>query len=476
MRGLFVSFGGQGLRLAISAGQIVLLSRLLPPETWGVFQMTWAVLALIYNSRDLGIASAVVQRQDVTAGFLNAAFWMNCVSSVGLAALVALLGWPLAFIYREPGAMEVALKFAPMFLLSGVSTHFQAIMRREMHYVRLNVLLTIAQVVGTVGAILLALDGWGIDALIFMLAGQELVLFLLAPFFCHWRPGKPSFRGEWRRLASFGGDISLFRTFQNLAAGMDNIALGLFSNTATVGLYSRAMALFATPRRQVVIPFGQVVPTLLARLQGEPDAFARTTCRLLNTVAYAWFPYLALMAAVPGTALAVAVGPQWADAASLLPILALGELTRLHLLMVNTAEVQLGRARSLRNFGLVSSPLIAGALLLGAWQGLEAMVRAYAVVQVGVFILRLVQISGETPLRFGQVLKSLLNPLLFAVVLWGSFLLGGMLAEAHTAIVRLLAALGAGAVGALLFWLLWPPCREDVRALLRTLQLMRPRT
>ena len=473
VRGLLVSSGGQGVRLLIASGQVIVLSRLLSPEVFGLFGMTWAVLALIYNSRDLGIAAAVVQRPDASPQFLNAAFWLSLASGLLLAAVVALLGYPLSLVYGEPEVLEIAVKFAPLFLVSGVSAHFQAVMRREMRYMSLNVLLTIAQVIGTGGAIALAYAGWGVDSLIFMLMGQEIAAMLLAPLFCRWRPSRPSLAGEGRRLASFGGDLSIYRLLQNLAAGMDHIALGLFTSPEVVGLYNRASTLFATPRRQVLTPFGQVVPTLLSRLQDDADAFGRTACRLLNAVGYLWFPYLALLAAAPGTALQVVLGPQWSDAAALLPIIALGEVTRLHLLLLNMAETQLGRTRSLRNFGLVSGPIVAGALIAGASQGLETMVEAYAAAQVGVFVLRIIQVNRVTPLATGLVLRSLASPFLLGLLLLAAFKGAALLGAELQPVPRLGAVLLCGAAALLLYLLAWPAGRRDARMFVRTLGNLR---
>lgn len=473
VRGFFVSTGGQGLRLLIASGQIIVLSRLLSPDDFGLFSMTWAVLALLYNTRDMGIAAAVVQRPQATDAFLNAAFWMSAASGLALAAFTALIGLPLSWVYGEPQVFDVALKFTPLFLVGGISSYYQAVMRREMQYVRLNVLLTICQALGTGLAIWMAFAGWGIDSLIAMLVAQEVAAVAMVPLFSRWRPGLPSVRGEGKALMAFGGDLSVFRLLQNLAASMDSIALGLFWDKETVGLYNRASALFATPRRQLLTPFAQVAPTLLSRLQGDPAAFGRTACRLLNAVAYMWFPYLALLAAVPATTLHVVLGAQWLDAAPLLPLLALGELTRLHLMLLNTAETQLGRTRSLRNFGLLSAPLMIVVLVAGASAGLLWMARAYALAQLGVFVLRLIQIHGRTPLRIGDIGKSMAGPLVLGIILTGAFLGGAELAAGLSPILRLGAALVAGLAGLGAYLLLWPQGREDARLLWRLLGSLR---
>ncbi|MFA5257888.1 MAG: oligosaccharide flippase family protein, partial [Opitutales bacterium] len=226
IRGLLVSFGGQGLRLVISAGQIVVLSRLLAPELFGLFGMTWAVLALLYNCKDMGLASAVVQYEGGEDAFVDSAFWLSLFGGLSIATLVVVAGPLMAYVYGQPMVSEICLKLAPMFAIGGVTSHYQAIMRRRMEYVRLNVVMTIAQAVGTGGAVVLAMQGRGIDALVFQTLGQELTCLVLQPFFCPWRPKSFSFKAGFPELMSFGGNLSVFRLAQNIASTMDHFSLG----------------------------------------------------------------------------------------------------------------------------------------------------------------------------------------------------------------------------------------------------------
>lgn len=464
VRGLVASFGGQGLRLIISVGQLVVLSRLLPPELFGVFGMTWAVLSIVYNCKDLGLASALVQKEGAEEqGFLEAAFWLSLLGGLALAALVIVAGRLLAMAYAEPLVAETCLKLSPMFAIGGVTSHYQALMRRRMQFVRLNVLMTIAQVVGTGGAILLALAGRGLDALVFQTLGQELCCLVLQPLFCRWRPRSFRISAPGANLVSFGGNLSFFRIVQNISSMFDHLSLGLFTNPAVVGLYNRAQTLFATPRRQLVQPLGQVMPPILARLQGDGPAFAAACSRLFQGTGYFWFAFLALPLAVPGPTLALVLGGQWEGAALMLRILAIGELARIPLSLLNMAETQLGRVEQLRNFALWSGPLTGLALMGGAWAGAETgMSIGYAISQNLLLVIRVWQTGGDTPLGPWMFLRSMCGPMLLFLLLVPSFWFGGQLGASEEALVSFFSALGTGAL-IIMALALFPKVRRGVR-------------
>ncbi|HNX04182.1 MAG TPA: oligosaccharide flippase family protein, partial [Opitutales bacterium] len=356
IRGLFVSFGGQGLCLVIAVAQIAVISRMLPPELFGVFGMTWAVLSLLYNIKDLGFSTAVVQHIGDDQDYQDAAFWMALFGGAVMAVVVALLAPVMALVYGHGMVQEACLKLAPMFLVGGVTSHYQAILRRRLQYVRLNVATVVAQLVGTGGAILLALGGHGIDALVFQTLGQELTMLVILPPMSGWRPRSFSLARHGRQLFSFGGNLSVFRLVQNLSSTMDHVSLGLFTSPAVVGLYNRAQTLLSTPRRQLVLPLSQVLPTMLAQLQQEGAAFARASANIVSGSAFVWYAFLALIFAVPEPVLHFALGGQWGGAALIMQLLSIGEMARLPLMMINMAETQLGHAKSLRNFGLLSAP------------------------------------------------------------------------------------------------------------------------
>lgn len=457
VRGLVASFGGQGICLAVSAAQIVVVSRLVSPELFGLFGMTWAVLMLLYNIKDFGLSSAVVQNVRGDRPFQDAAFWLSLLCGICMAAAVVLVGPVLAAVYGHREVASICWKLAPLFVIGGMTSHYQAVMRRNLKYVRLNIVNVTAQIVGTGGAIALAASGRGIDALVFQTLGQELTFILLLPFVSGWRPGSFHFRAEAAYFLSFGGNLSVFRIVQNLASTMDHVSLGLFTSPAVVGLYNRAQTLLSTPRRQMVTPMGQVLPTLLARLQHDKEAFARASGNIVSASSLIWYSFLALIVAVPSQVLGIALGGQWAGAARLMQILAFGEMWRLPLTVVNMAETQLGHTGSLRNFGLVSAPLTAGALLFGAWlggveRGALYMAVAYAILQAGLLALRLFQIRNVTPLTPVRMGKALLGPLIFGICLAVIFRLGAWLSPWRGEVPELGCALFCGilAVGALL--------------------------
>src|SRR4051812_10616989 len=100
---------GAGWTTMASAGRQVLqlacvgvLARLLGPPAYGLMAMANVVLGFLVNFRDLGTASAVIQRPEVSDEMLSSLFWVNCGIGVILTGFVFVSGWPLAAFFHEP--------------------------------------------------------------------------------------------------------------------------------------------------------------------------------------------------------------------------------------------------------------------------------------------------------------------------------------------------------------------------------------
>ena len=77
VRSGLTTFGSQGAGVAIQLASMVVLARLLSPADYGVMAMVMAVTAFAGIFRDLGLSTAVIQRQSLTHEQSSTLFWIN---------------------------------------------------------------------------------------------------------------------------------------------------------------------------------------------------------------------------------------------------------------------------------------------------------------------------------------------------------------------------------------------------------------
>jgi O-antigen/teichoic acid export membrane protein len=82
-------------------GSFVVLARLLSPADFGTVACATLVVGFVAMLNELGLGAALIQRQDLRPGHLNAAFWSNVGIGATLWALLAVLAGPIAGFFHS---------------------------------------------------------------------------------------------------------------------------------------------------------------------------------------------------------------------------------------------------------------------------------------------------------------------------------------------------------------------------------------
>ena len=79
-----VTMVSQGVRFAIMLLGTAVLGRLLTPEDYGLIGSVAIVIGFVALFKDLGLASAIIQREELTQREVSTLFWLNLGFSVGV--------------------------------------------------------------------------------------------------------------------------------------------------------------------------------------------------------------------------------------------------------------------------------------------------------------------------------------------------------------------------------------------------------
>src|SRR5256885_374208 len=154
-RGGAVTIASQGIKFFTSMAATVVLARLLTPQDYGLIGMVAVVTGFISMFKDLGLSTATIQREKITADQISTLFWVNVGLSIAAMLLTAAIAPGVAWIYGEPRLMPITLGFAAGFLSGGLTVQHEALLRRLMRFSALATLEIISIMGGLVVAIAL---------------------------------------------------------------------------------------------------------------------------------------------------------------------------------------------------------------------------------------------------------------------------------------------------------------------------------
>jgi O-antigen/teichoic acid export membrane protein len=456
----------QATQFVLQIGAIAVLSRLLGPDAFGVVAMVATIGGLMQTLTDAGLGTATVQRAQITHGQVSNLFWVNAAIATLLAGALVALAPALAWFYREPRLIPVAVALAPMFLLNGLAVQHIALLRRQMRY---NVLAAIP-IVSTLAGVLLAIVMARLNASYWSLVGMQLTTSLfacvLAWLLTEWRPQLPARGRGTGPLVSFGLKLAFGNSIWTLAKSADGVLVGRVWGVDALGLYSRGGTLMLRPLDQIMAPLDGLIVPALSRMQAEPERFRRVAFELFDLVAMMSMVGSATLLALSYPLTLLVLGPRWADAA---PIFAAFTFVALYVPTSNVASWLLtsqGRGADVMRFAAVTSAMTVMALLVGVQFGPLGVAIAYASAGMMVQLpLAYYTVGRSGSIRTSELWRRLLShaPLWFIVVAVCTGVRLAMIDAPH--IVQVGAASVAGLSSAAAFILAFPGNRRLLRSI-----------
>jgi PST family polysaccharide transporter len=271
---------------------------------------------------------------------------------------------------------------AGAFLIGGLTTQHQALLRRQMRFGALAAIEISALVAGIAAALLSALYGAGYWALVIMHVAREATSTAGVWILCDWRPGPPARRSGVGAMVRFGGNLTGYNVVNYMGRNLDDVLLGRFWGTAQLGLYSKAYQLLVLPLTHINAPISSVVMPGLSRLQGDAQRLRNYYLGALAAVTSLTLPVVMATILLSGEIVQVILGSQWREAVPILRILAISAFVQP---ICNTAGwlyTSTGRTRALLRWGVFASACIVAAIVVGLPYGAVGVALCYSIAVV----------------------------------------------------------------------------------------------
>lgn len=324
----------QGLRLVNN----LILTRLLAPELFGVMSLLYTFLMGLHLLSDIGVNVSIIQnKRGDDPNFLNTAWTIQVGRGILLWLGCVALAHPISQIYEKPELMWLLPIVGLGMLINSFNNTALYSLNRHMAIRQLAILELSGQIVSIVVMVCWAL----VSPTIWALVGGGLVSAvyqLCASYYI--AKGKPN-RFMWepaavRDLMSFGVWLFLSTAAAFFAERADQLILSKLLGFQMFGVYIIAFTLADLPRSVTSSVSSKVIMPALSKMTDQPRPDIRKKLnnqrrRILLGLAIG----LAAMVAFGDIIIRVLYSSNYAAAAWMLPILALGIWPRL---LSNTNE------------------------------------------------------------------------------------------------------------------------------------------
>jgi len=413
------NFGTRG----ISFITFLVLARLLEPKAFGLVAFAAVFTSLMRVFLDQGFGSAIVQRQDLHPLHLDTAFWTNVASGLLLTAFGISVAGPVADLFEQQELGSIIRWFSLAFLLTALSQVQIAILRRKLAFKTLAARSLIAEPIGGVAGVVMALLGFGVWSLV----GRQLICdffqVLVLWRASEWRPRAKFSTRHFKDLFSFGISMMGTNMVHFFSRKSDHFLIGYVLGPVALGYYTVAYRLLITMTESLGGTIESVAWPVFSRLQKEWEKMRQvfyTTTKLTSLIAFPAF--LGVFAVVPEL-VPTLFGEKWVPSVPVMQVLCFIGLMHSLMYFNETIIVSVGKpAWRLGLHALVAVGNVIGFLIAVRW-GIVAVAISYVIVGYLLFAPlslwmahRLIKI--DLPAYFGQYLGPVVGSMVMLVVIF----------------------------------------------------------
>jgi PST family polysaccharide transporter len=417
VRGGLITMLAQVGKFAFQLVNMVVLARLLSPDDFGLVGMVTSLVGFLTIFKDLGLSAATIQRPEITHAQVSTLFWVNAGFGLLLASLTLAAAPLVTWFYSEPRLFIVTSTLAAGFVVSGLSVQHQALLRRQMHFGTIMKIDLLALGCGTTAAVVTGWLGYGYWALVWSQLTLMLVTTVASWSACGWRPGGWHRNCDVGAMLGLGGWLAAFRMVSYWIQNIDNVLIGRFWGTQSLGYYMRAYQLLVMPLSQINLPIGEVTVPALSRMTNESQRYRDAYGKVLQMVLLLTLPVIVVTVGAADWVIEVVLGKQWIAAADIfmwLGIMAFAEPVRY---TTSYLFISQGRTKEMFIAELVSSFFLVAAIAIGVVYSTKMVAICFAISSVVIrtpIVLHYVGRSG--PVQTSYIYKTAIPLILASLV------------------------------------------------------------
>lgn len=367
--------GGRWLVLTQSINQpirmiiIVLLTRLLVPEDFGLVAKSLAVTGIADLVLVQGLLGAIIQDKNIEDHQINTIYCVSILWSFFIAAIIYLSADAIAQFYSDDKVAWIARVASISIVFSGIQLVPSALIRKKLQFRKIFIATTTGVVVSSAVAIYFTLNGYGYKALIFQFVTNTIINGVLIIKMSNWTP---KFNFELKEVSShvkFGLNMMGSNLLNYLVRNADDVALGRIQPDAVLGVYSRAYFLMLMPLNIVNQIFNTLLFPTFSSIQNDNKKVVKIFLTAQEIIVSTMFPIITLFFFNTEIIIEYILGVQWIESALLFKIFIPLLLLQLFTAPISSVYMSLGKVGTAFKFNLVANPLLIVAIVLAAQYG-----------------------------------------------------------------------------------------------------------
>ena len=394
------------------------MSRLLTREDFGYYAAISAITTVFESFSETGIGSALVQKKNVNADYINSAFTMSFAFGLFLTLLLFVLSKPLSSIVVGDYSLSVPLRIMSVTLLCHCLTSVNySIMYKELKFFKVGTIKLCTFVLTAIVAILMAIRGWGFKAIVAQCVTHSLLALLISYIMVNNRYKFCFNTIIIKDIWQFSGWLMASAVFRNIASQVDKLVMPRMLSLSMLGSYSRPMGLIEKISSKVNSIFDVSLFPVLSRIQDDRDAMQRAFDKIyyfMNIVGMVMFVFFFFNASL---IVRIFLGEKWLDLSSLFQIMSFVVIFKVQARLADCMLRSLAMTKMQFNYRVIESITKTTAVAIGAIWGLWGVTISVLLADIFVRISKIIFVAKKVDILPMQLINKMFKSWRFILVM-----------------------------------------------------------
>ena len=382
LRGSVIIGSAQLVRVSVQFLSVVILSRLLSPQDFGLVACVSPVIAFVSMFQDLGYGQAIVQSREISQEQISSIFWTTAALGLVCAVTTVLASPGVAWFFHDSRLVLLTIGASVSVMLGSLTAVPGGLLNRRLQFRGLALSDGLAALIGLVSAVAAALAGARYWSLIISTIATSVATVVGYWATARWRPSRPRWRTVDREIGSFGANLTGFTFVSYFARNLDNVLIGRKLGSIELGFYDRAFKLLSFPIQNINGPLYSVMTPLLSRVQDDRARFRAMFLRSAGQLTLLLVPAMAGLVAASQDAVVLVFGPRWEPVAPIFFYLGIVGMVQPLTNATGWILIAQGRTDVMLRLGIITSAITASSFFLGLhFGGAVGLAAAYAIAE-----------------------------------------------------------------------------------------------
>lgn len=345
------------------------LARLLMPEEFGIVAIITVFISFFNILGDMGIGPAIIQNKTLKAKEISDIFKFSIFAALVISILFYFFSYIIAFFYTNKIYIRLGSLLTLTVFFSICNIVPNALIYKNQNFKIAGIInISVNIIIGLI-TISLASKGWSYYSLIFDSILKSILIFILSFIYCGIRINKGFSYNSVKKIQNYSVYQFSFNFINYFTRNSDNIMVGKFLGSSTLGYYDKAYKLMLYPIQNLTNVITPVLQPVLSEYQDDKEIIYDVYMKVIKVLSYIGIFVTVYCFNTSSEIINIMYGSNWDESIPIFKVLSLSIVIQMVLSSIGSIFQSTGYVNKLFHTGMVSAGFTITAITIGIFSG-----------------------------------------------------------------------------------------------------------